>query len=620
MEIEQLEIRDYLTQVTPLDQLNSKRLTQLINFLEITYVRKGKEILKHGEINEQLYLIRSGAVEVCDKNKTLFGRYSDGQWLGHRSLMHQGKITLDVYAIEDCLLYILPKQVFFSLLDESEYIKQFFNQYKPERIKYAITELRNTENSTLIASQVGDLIHGTCRLIEKSLSIQATAQLMKTNIVTAVMVVDQGKLCGIITDRAFCTKVVAEDADIQQPIASIMTPKPITVTADMQASEALLIMARYNVRHLPVMQSGQPIGMITATDLIRRQSHNAIYLINEIHRADHVNELQTLSLQVSNTLYSLVENSLTAYDIGHAISAIGRAITVRLIKMAEAQFGTAPIAYTWVAAGSLARNDQTAHSDQDNALILSDEYDPNIHQAYFEQLANFVCDNLDRCGYVYCPGEVMASNPKWRQPLSIWTGYFEEWILRPKPKSLMYASIFFDLHSLYGDESLLQNLMKGVLEKTKGNSIFLAHMAANALHYQPPLGFFRNLVLEKSGEHAQTLNMKKRGVVPITDLARVYALSAGLAEINTQDRLQAAYKARILSQEGMMDLLDAYEFIGFLRLQHQANQVTRGETLDNYIHPSHLSSLERRHLKDAFEVVSTLQSSLAHSHHLGIMG
>ena len=357
--------------------------------------------------------------------------------------------------------------------------------------------------------------------------------------------------------------------------------------------------------------------MVTATDLMRQQSNSVIYLINEIRRATHIDELRTLSMQVPAAMASLVKSSLTAYDTGHAISSIGEAIIRRLLEMGEQQLGPAPVPYAWIVAGSLARNEQAAHSDQDSCLILSDDYDTGSHGAYFEQLSRSVGDGLNACGYGYCPGDVMASNPKWRQPTGIWRQYFNEWIHQPEPKALMYASIFFDLRCVHGDAGLLSALQAHVLEQTQGNSIFLAHMAANALQYQPPLGLFRHLVLEKTGAEEKALDMKKRGVMPVIDLARVYALSAGLADLNTQDRLEAAAGAGVLSSGGMADLRDAFEFIGAVRLQHQAAQIENGELPDNFVPPGQMSALERKHLKDAFAVVADIQAAMAQRYQSG---
>ncbi len=617
MEIEQLEIRDYLSRCAPLDKLDEECLDQITNQLEISYARRGSQIMKPGDINRSLYLIRSGAVEIRTADDELYDQLGEESWFGFRSLFRGGDVILSVTAIEDTLLYQLPVETFHALIDLHESVRLFFSKKNPIRLRNAIQEIQDKQSNTLIATHVCDLTHGTPQMIEQTATIEEAAQKMKTATVTAMLVMDHGKLCGILTDRAFCTKVTANRMSFDDPVATIMTPEPLTISASTLGAEALLIMARHNIRHLPVMDDHKIVGMITATDLIRQQSYNTIYLINEIHRADTLEELQQLSQQLPQTMATLVDSSMTAYDIGHAISSIGEAITQRLVRMAEEQYGEAPVPFAWIAAGSLARNEQTAHTDQDNALILSDDYDARLHGDYFEKLSHLVCDGLDACGYVYCPGDVMATNPKWRQPLSVWRSYFDKWIFNPQPKALMYASIFFDLQCVRGDAGLLESLQGEVLKKTRGNTIFLAYMSANALHFHPPLGIFKQFVLEKGGAEEKALNMKKRGIVPITDLARVYALSAGVNALNTRDRLEAASEAGVLSRSGMADLRDALEFIASVRLQHQSHQIRAGQTPDNFVPPEQLSSLERRHLKDAFDVVNTIQTAMESSNQTG---
>ena len=170
----------------------------------------------------------------------------------------------------------------------------------------------------------------------------------------------------------------------------------------------------------------------------------------------------------------------------------------------------------------------------------------------------------------------------------------------------------FDLRAIAGDVSLHADLQSETLDAASKNSIFRAHMIANSLTHQPPLTLLRGFALIRSGEHKNTLDLKLNGVVPIVDLARVYALDAALAEVNTRDRIVAAGEARSLSESGAHDLVDAYDTVARVRLEHQAKRIRHGERPNNFLAPSSLSALERGHLKDAFGVVKSLQSSLAH--------
>ncbi|MEZ5448906.1 MAG: putative nucleotidyltransferase substrate binding domain-containing protein [Thiolinea sp.] len=347
-------------------------------------------------------------------------------------------------------------------------------------------------------------------------------------------------------------------------------------------------------------------------DLLHNLNHSAVELIREIHLAADVPALVQLSRQLPLTLLTLVKSHLTAYHITQIISLLSQAINQRLLQLAEQQFGPPPVAYVWLVMGSLARCEQTAFSDQDNGLLLADAYDPAQHDTYFATLAQFVCEHLDACGYRYCPGNIMASNPQWRQPLAVWQDYFRHWIATPDPVARLHSSIFFDLRCLAGEASLFHRLHDSILQQTQTNHLFLSHMAANALSHRPPLGMFRTFIQEKQADGRKGLDMKKRGVVPVIDLLRVHALAAGMTQVNTCERLEAlSAQGQAISPESSAELQDAFECISLIRLQHQARQIEAGQPADNHVAPEALSGLEQRHLKDAFEVVARLQSSLA---------
>jgi CBS domain-containing protein len=204
----------------------------------------------------------------------------------------------------------------------------------------------------------------------------------------------------------------------------------------------------------------------------------------------------------------------------------------------------------------------------------------------------------------------MATNPRWRQPRHVWRSYFTRWIAEPDDEAQMLASVMFDLRPISGDRSLFADLQDDVLGRARGNSIFVQHMVANSLKHTPPLSLFRGFALIRSGEHKNTLDLKHSGVVPMVDLARVYALRGAIGPVNTRERLALAPDAGVISTSGARDLLDAYDLIATTRLRHQASRIRDGAAPDNFLAPGELSELERSHLRDAFMVVKTMQSAL----------
>lgn len=610
MEIEQLEIYDFLRSCYPLSKLDEADLKELALTIEISYSPRDKVVLQPGEQNHWLYLIRSGAVMRQDHTDGLLAQFSSKDFFGHKAIERNGLIKNKISCVEDSLFYLIPETEYHRLMEQSEAFLNYFIPQKNQRLKTALNELGVSQENILANSKVSDLLHNKPLTIDAQSSIKEVAKLMRDKKQTAALVVENGdenNIKGIVTDRIFCTKVVAGEFDSSNPIAEIMTPKPVSISSQNTGLEAMLLMTRLNIRHLPVIDNRELQGILTATDLIHQQSHNPFYLVNAIHKAEKKAKLIELSQQLPTALCQLVDAGLPAHDIAYSISSIGRSIMQRAIRLSIKKLGEPPIPFAYLVAGSLARNDQTGHSDQDNGLLLSDQYDERQHAEYFEQLSKNVSDILHQCGYVYCPGEVMASNPKWRQPLSVWRKYFRNWITKPQPEALLYASIFFDLRCVYGEQSLLETLHNDIDEMIQANRLFLGFMAANAQQHRPPLGLFRRFVLEKHGTEQKYLEIKKRGILPCTDLARVFALDASSQAINTRERLLAAQQQQVITATAAEDITDCFDFLSLVRLQHQAKRIKQNKEADNHVVPDELSSLERRHLKDAFELLRTYQ-------------
>jgi len=617
MDIELLEIRDFLAQHAPFDSLPAGILDELPRKLVVRYQRRGKPFPPDNGENS-LYIIRSGAVELRDNKGQLLEKLGEGALYNGHCGQAEEPDNVAAVTCEDSLLYLLPCVELEALRKRAADFDSYFSHSPGKRLEHAARTVLGPGSQSLsaMATRVGDVVQRDPVTIEAGGSIQSAAQLMTTENVSSVMVMQEGRLIGLVTDSDLRRRCIATGLSFERPVRDIMTPDLETVGPATLLSDALLLMTQRRLHHLPVRDGEAPCGIITGSDLIRHQSNNPAFIATGVRKARSLEELVKLSTCLPELQLQLSQSSATAQHIGEAISSITDAITVRLIELAELTLGAAPVQFVWLAGGSQGRREQTAHTDQDNALVIGNAMTPE-HEEYFTALSRFVCDGLDACGFVHCPGEAMASNPRWRQPLRVWQQYFLDWTERPEPKALMLSSIFFDLRPVHGDASLFETLQQGLLANSKANRIFIAHLVANALSHRPPLGFFRHFVLIRDGEHDHTLDIKRRGLVPIVDVARVYALSEGLPPVNTLARLQAARDCGAMSAAMSANLQDAFEFIASLRIRHQAQQIRAGEKPDNYLPPSDLSQLERSHLKDAFAVIKSIQETLENRYQSG---
>lgn len=605
MEIELIEVRDFIALYPPFNSLDKSALNKLPTKLTIRYFRQGSSFPDTTVDNEKLYIIRTGAIELRNKDEQLVDKLAEGDvYFSNDKLIKKFKAI----CIEDTLVYALDSSDLEQLKNQFVEFNRQFNQSINDRLRHAVelTQSSDMRDLSAMSLEVSSLTDRHPVIVDADTTIQDAAKVMTNEYVSSILVSQNKKLVGLLTDKDIRSRCIAKGLSYSEPVSSIMTTNLEKVLDKTLLSEALLLMTRNKIHHLPVMKGDEAIGILTTSDIVRHLSTNPTLIATDIYKANSIDALKKISARLPELQLQLSLSSSTAKHIGEVISSITDAITCRLLKLAEEKYGDSPVEYVWLAGGSQARNEQTSHSDQDNALIISDDLQDE-DKKYFENLSDFVCDGLDACGYIYCPGEAMASNPQWRQTLKIWTEKFSHWISSPEPKALMLSSIFFDLRPVYGQSSLFDKLQDNVLKKTKNNEFFISHMVGNALTHQPPIGFFRNFVMVQDEKHKNTLDVKHRGVVPIVDIARVIALDQGIKATNTVERLDAAFQCGALSEEMHGNLLDALEYIGSLRIRHQAKQIRAGLNADNYLPPEELTGLEKNHLKDSFSIIKTMQ-------------
>ena len=600
------------------NQLDPATLAALAPQWQLETADVGTPVLPQGRLHSRTGLILSGAVDLHDPDLDMAVHLQPGEMFGFGATPAQHLTTWQATAAADCSIAWLAPDTVSALCRDHSALAYFFPSLPSAGQGATAAHAPDSGvHLNLLGTPVRSLIKREPITLPPETSIRAAAEMMSELRVSSVLLVEQDHLFGLVTDRDLRNRVVAQGLDISRPVSDIATLAPLTMQAQSPAFEALLLMARHNIHHMPVMDGARIAGMITATDLAEQHSTSPVYLAGDVYKQTSAQGLARTSAKVRPLQQHLAAADASAYSTGHIVTTITDAITTRLIHLAEAELGPPPVDYVWVAAGSQARSEQTARSDQDNCMVLDDRYDEALHGAYFRAFTRFVCDGLDACGYVYCPGEMMAMTDKWRQPRARWAQYFHQWVDKPEPMALMLTCVFFDLRAIHGKVELLDSLRHEVLQRTKGNSLFLAHMVGNALKHRPPLGLFGTISRIRGGENAGTIDLKHSGIVPIVDLARVYALAGGVAAVNTHDRLEQVAQAGEVSQQSARDLRDALEFLSKLRIDHQARQMAQGQAPDNFLALEELSNFERSHLKEAFSVVQTLQGVLGQRYQTG---
>lgn len=595
-------VTEFLHAVPPFNTLVTEDLHKLARRLEAAYYPQDKEIFS-SEPPPGLAIIRKGAVRLVDEKHKFLDKRSESELFGHGIYFHGELKNYIAEAEEDCLIWHLPQDAFVEMCERYPLLGEYFSSHLKTRLS-AAAQVQHS------VTQVRDLLKRKPVLVDSESSIREAARLMSREDVSSVLVMRGETLGGIVTDKDLRKRVIAADLDPASPIAQVMTPNPMTLSVDDGVDAALLLMMRENYHHLPIVDGKVPRGLVTAGDILRAQSEHPLRLVRDIHKKNSVDELVILSRRLPSLFERMVSLGRGVEQIGRMVTHITDAFTTRLIELAEDQLGKPPMPYAWVVFGSQAREEQTARTDQDNGMILERKADEE-EAAYFAELSEFVCDGLDKLGYVYCPGEIMALNVKWRVSLAKWKRHFDNWMDEPEPKSVMHSSIFFDMRCVHGECDLVKELLKYATKGAKKNRIFRRFMAANVLSNRPPIGFFRRFVQEDDGTQSEGLNLKHRGIVPITDLVRMRALEGGISQANTFRRIELASADGVMNDKDASSLRDALILINRVRLAHQAKQMAAGQKPTNFVPPDELSPLMRRNLKAAFMLVVEAQNALA---------
>lgn len=598
------DISRFLHTVAPFSRLDSKAAEKLAGRLKVRYHTRGDSI---GEFSppgcDGLFIVRKGAVELRDPDGGVIEQRGEGELFGHCIAFGSERADYSARAIEDCLIWQLDARQVRVMLERHPELTAFFESGPGARLREE-SELRARSETV---AELGLRKPITAGPEER---ITACARAMAESQVSCLPIVEDGALIGIITDRDLRNRVLARGTDPDRPVSEIMTANPATVALDGRIEAALVEMMRLGIHHLPVTNAdGALAGVVSAGDLVRVQSPHPLRLVRDIQRAGTTEAVAEMARRGPRMLAGLANAGASAFEIGRIAGRLTDACTQRLLALAEDELGRPPLEYAWLAFGSQARLEQGLISDQDNGLLLAEAPDSSA-AGYFETLAGRVCDGLNACGYIHCPGGVMAKG-EWRMSYAAWRQRFDGWIREPAPKSVMHSSIFFDMRAVAGQTGLAGQLHHEVLQKARDSEIFRRFLAGESLGHKPPVGLFRQFVQEQGGKHSHGLNLKKRGVIPIVDLARVRALEGALDVIHTEDRLQAAAGAGLMNESDADDLIHALRFIADIRLGHQARQLEAGETPDHLVDPDEVSGLHRRYLRSAFRIVSEAQKALA---------
>ncbi|TGV01632.1 DUF294 nucleotidyltransferase-like domain-containing protein [Flavivirga rizhaonensis] len=620
-------VGDFLKGYPPFNMLSNKTLLKIATEVTITYLEKGDTIFKKDDTwHDSFYIVRNGAISLYYSNgdvKDIMNIHDTGDLFGLRPLITKEPYKLTATANEESIVYAVPISVFQSETDNNTKVQKYlitafasnaFDPYTEEEAgKIFVDYLPNTSQD-MVNFQTANYTKSPITCSTES-SLKDAAKKMSAHKIGCIVVVDdEKKPVGIITNSDIKNKIATGLFPIETPVTNIMNSPVITAKKGLTIADGQLQMIKRSIGHLCITKDGTDnsklIGVLTHHDVLVNLGNNPTVILKEIKRAKRTKKLRAARLKGNVLLKSYIEQNIPITHIINVISQINDAVTIRAVELALKKMPTAPpVTFSWLALGSQGRREQLLFTDQDNALVFDDVPEEQYEktQTYFLKLAKLVTKSLNKIGFEYCEADMMASNPEWCKSLTEWKNQFTNWILSPDEKAVLLSSIFFDYNRVYGDKQLVDDLTNTIFSTLEKTDLFYKFLGRDAVKSPTPLGFFKQFLVEQNGDQKELFNIKSRALMPLIDAARLLILSKQISGVNnTSERFEKLAELEPNNKELHESCSYAFKALS----KFKTKQGLLGTNSGKFIDLETLTKEEKLKLRRCFKPIQKIQEVL----------
>jgi CBS domain-containing protein len=609
-------IFDFLKHYPPFNMLNRDQLFEVSKSVDIIYLEQNRTLFTIGApIKNHFFVVKDGAIGLFRSNEILVDECDEGDIFGLRALLRKGEYKLDARAIEESIVYSISSEIFDTYIASNREASQYLMTSFIANTKPSVLGTNDSIETIELAQELSELQTVnfsknpvTCG---KNTSIKEAAIRMTHNRVGSIVIVEDKKPIGIITDKDLRTQIATGAHEITSTVDSIMSRPVMTYPESITVAEAQIAMLKNRITHLCITKDGttetELTGILSEHDIIVLRENNASGLLKEIKRVRTTDQLKSIRQRAEHLIKRYLEQDIPIDFIARIISAINDAITQKLIHSTLGKMDESPpCEFAWLSIGSQGREEQLLMTDQDNALVFENVTKDRVKstKAYFLKLANKINQGLAVIGFELCPAAMMANNPKWCLSVDEWKQQFHKWITTPDQDNLMLCTIFFDYEHVYGNKALVEALSLGIFNSIEHHDIFLTYLGRNALQNPPPLGFFRQFLVEESGEHKDQFDIKSRAMMPLVDAARLLILSHNIKSINnTIERFEKLVEIEPQNKDTYLFCIESYKDLLRFRTENGLEHNDSGRFIDL----KSLNKSDRLKLKRSFKAIKLVQ-------------
>lgn len=594
--------------LAPFDCLSAPQQDQLRSSLDVAYFRQADTILTPGQCDDHLYiLIKGGVEETTDDGKEVFAHYAHDDMFDVRSLL-DGTIKHRYTALEDTLVYLLPRALFLTLYQNNSSFAAYFDNNLSAR-QQRMAHAQNQQNlAEFILTKIDNTIYTPAIQLPADATLKQAVEQMQQHADDAALIpipsharAEEGSLLGIVTRTDLLHAIALEHQPLDALAQNIASFPVQQIEQGEYLFDAMITMTRHQCKRLAVTQDVDVVGMLNLTQVLSAFSTHSHVLTLQIANANTLEELIAAANKQKELVQTLHHNGIRTRFIMELIAAINEQIIEKAFKLIVPTHLHDHCCL--LVLGSEGRSEQILKTDQDNALIIKD----GLHWHQFGPLMTQFSEALQRLGYPACPGNVMVSNPEWVKNQLDWKNSLQQWVQQGSGETVMKLAIFSDAHAIAGNTALLAPLKQQLHTLIHGNELALMTFARPALGFAVPLTFFGQLKHSKQG-----IDIKQGGIFPIVHGIRTLALEHQIFATNTFERIEQLQQHNILEGLTADNLSEALKLFIKWRLTQQLNAQHHHNNLDI----QDLNRSERDLLRHSLHVVKKFKQWLSYHYQI----
>ena len=600
------EQKKFISNIHPFNNLNTFELDDLVEDLDIVYFKANSIVQAQDSNPEFLYFVLKGLIQEINDDEVL-SVYSKGEIFDSVSLIKNHSKNSFV-AIEESICYALKKERFMQILSSNQQLENYFFQSISDKLNNNILNEKNKDMANIMIAKVKDAKVHKAVIVDTNKTIFEAAKIIKQEKIPTLLLKDEAGEMYIVTDSDFRQKVILNRMDYDDLVVKIASKGLIYINEDDFLFNAQLQMAKHGLKRVVVKNDHDEIvGILDQISLSSFFATNTFAVSNQIINAETLDELKEASHSFIKIIKSLNAKGVKIEFISKLINQLNKKLLDKLYKILAPKelIGKSCL----VVMGSEGRAEQILRTDQDNALIISD--DCSISEEKLREFTHLFTETLVDFGFPRCEGNIMVSNPYWCRKQSDFKELIYEWVNSPSGDNFMNIAIFYDALCVSGDIEIIKELKNYLFKISSNSQSFYTNFARVINSFDVPLGFFDGFVFNSKDEkHKDEIDIKRGGIFIIVQGIRSLSIQNRVLNTNTIKRINSLKELKVLDDESAKELIMAFNILNSLKLKASLEKLDKKEKIDNFVNPNRLTIMEKDLLKESFKIVNKLKKRL----------